>query len=430
MNNSIKLLLTAVATSALCACTPPSHNGITHQSSSIIKLNAQEVKNNPSLSSKQKAEELARIGEQLFTPTGFMYAQTLFNQALQLDPHNLLAQFYKNLNGINMTLRGMMVRIKPMIVTPKDRANYKNVLAHVPNSALKTFLFDGTPNIRDSKDVQAYADNLYAALERLREFLSAHKNSHLTLDLNDWTLWTGIHRAKEKCIASKVGDTGSYSLTNCDYTHALQVNLNRADFEGMQQIVAGEEIYFAALNSYNLTGSIRTSRKFQNQNVSDAVIYRELSKYPEFATLRTPIYLRHIEKLGVDAIAAIRWAKSLQNKLCSTGTPNPNNRPGYLFDSGFCIGEKTADGRSVNGILKTAELILAGVPYSVLVNNVYPTVITPTKYLNNPIVDLKKLDPVFNSCGLIQRVSDVTLGGIFPDHDANKVLSITSKCQY
>ncbi len=426
--SSPKLTVFALACAAtLCACTSKMHSGITSHNG-VITMNASAVKSDSSLSQQQKAEQLALMGEQLFTLTNFMYAEELFDQALAIDSTNLRAQFYKNLGATLMTLKGMMVRIQPMIRTAQSRADYQKTLAHFPHSALRTFLFDGKPDIKSMKDIQAYEDSLIAAQEQWRQFLRSNKNITLTLNLNDWFKPLGVGQTVSDCRVTKPNQE-TYDLTNCDMTHAVQEYVNRADVEALQQIAAGMEIYLGSIDTYDLTGLIRTSDKFQNQNPPAPVVWNELTKYPRFGTLRTPIYLKRVVSMGVDAIAGVRWAKSLQSQLCPTGqSGNMLNRQNYLFAGGLCVPNKTSDGQSVDKLLKTAELILSGVPYEVTINNTYRTQITPTAFLNSPIQDVKALYPTFNSCGEVQTVSDSTLGGIFPNHDANQVLSVSSQC--
>lgn len=195
----------------------------------------------------------------------------------------------------------------------------------------------------------------------------------------------------------------------------------------MQQIVSGFQVYSVLINAYSLDGAIGVSDRFKDKEVSGNVIREELLKVPGFATLRDATGLGSIVSMGIDAIAGVRWAKSLQSKLCPAGTDNPSNRPGYVFNNGLCIEEKQDAETSLEEVLKNVELALnGGLVDSTFngVNGTHKTQIKPVAFLNGSVKDVRDLGLFFDECGNVIDSADSTLGGIFVKKDANVVLSL------
>ncbi len=201
-------------------------------------------------------------GEQLATPTGFMYADVVLDQALSQDPDNKKAQFYKAFLAQPMALQGILARIKPLAnLKPETKKQYEEAISGLPNSGLKTFLFDGQEDIKTEKDAQAFVDEIHQGQEKFRQFLKANKDLELTLNLNDWAIQGSVKKAMDDCAVNQV-TAGVYEIKKCDLTHTLEVKLNRADIEALQQITAGLQIYTAMLNSYDASGTIAVSEKY------------------------------------------------------------------------------------------------------------------------------------------------------------------------
>jgi hypothetical protein len=194
--------------------------------------------------------------------------------------------------------------------------------------------------------------------------------------------------------------------------------------------VAGTQIYTTFLTAYDATGTINAARRHEGQTVSKKVLWSELSRNASFGKLRSTNTLDKVVSMGIDAVAGVRWAEQIQNELCPQGQSDLQNRPGFLFSKGICIRNVQSDGTKLDDTLKLVDIALSG--QSIALNfgqNKNTSIqVQPTAPLVKPVADLKSLHPAFNSCGKIQAVSDDTLGGFFPNHDANSVLVDSSRC--
>jgi hypothetical protein len=225
MNGFKKSLAVLMTASTLAAC---SKQAVTSHSSTT-NLNSAAILADQTLSPADKAEKLALAGEQLTTPTGFMYADMVFDQALAQDSTNKRAQFYKAFLATPMATRGILARVKTLALSdPKANTEYNQIVAHLPNSALKTFLLAGNDDIRTEKDIQTFADSLYQAQDKFRIFLKNNKNLEMTLNLNDWALQSQLKKALNECEVTQTAE-GSYKIQQCDFSKALQYQMNRAD---------------------------------------------------------------------------------------------------------------------------------------------------------------------------------------------------------
>jgi hypothetical protein len=423
MSQLLKPLAAIACVATLVACTAKPNQGITGN-----RIDTNAIVSNKSLSPAEKSDQLARAGELLAQSSGFPLADVVIDQALAIDANNKVAQFYKAFLADKMALRGILVRVKPLVANNAESlAQLNETIAKMPNGALKDFLLDGQEDLRTEKDVQAFVDSLHDGREQLREFLKANKNSEITIRLADTVAAAAIESATRDCAVREV-ESGVYEgSAGCDLSSATEVKMNRADMEALQQIIAGVQVYSSLLNSYDLSGSIETAKKMQNQqNPTNKAVYAELAKNADFAKVRKPEQLRKIVELGVDAISGIRWAAQAQSELCPQGEDAKEQRKGYLFSDGICIRQQNGE-TSLESVLQQVELALSGRPMEVELEG-QKTEIVPALALTNPVADLKDLRPRFNNCDKIQSVADSSLNGIFPNDDLNAFLALGSSC--
>ncbi len=381
-------------------------------------------------SSSSKAEQLALAAEQLLTPSGFIYADMILDQALQLDPANKRAGLYKSFLAGSMATKGILARIKPLAdKDPKTKKQLEETIAKMQEGSLKKFLLDGKPEIKDEKDVQAFADSVINSLGKFRQFLKANKNLEIELNVNDYMTVSGrSYSSSSYCNTYPTGN-GNYE-TDCYTNEEESVNntpskfsLNRGDIEALQHITAGYQIYGSLLNSYSASGAINVAKNAANRNKPTSQIWKELSRDAEFGKLRNDVFAR-IPELGSDAIIGVRWALSVQDQLCPSGDEATNARPGMFFSKGICFKKPTSD---LESALDMVELALQGQKIPVRIGD-NDTDVVPKALLSNPVKDLKALKPVFNTCGKLAAISDETLNGLFPHGDANDALSYNANC--
>jgi hypothetical protein len=381
-----------------------------------------------SASPNDKAEKLALAAEQLLTPSGFIYADMILDQALELDPANKRAGLYKAFLAAPMASKGILARIKPLAdKDPKAKKQLADTIANLKEGNYKNFLLDGKGDITNEAGVQAFADSVINGLGKLREFAKANKNLEITLNVNDYFTKPAEYEYHSSYCSTYPTSNGDYTTECNEYSDVYhnstpaQFSMNRGDFESVQHITAGYQIYGALLNSYSASGAINVAKNAQGKSTSQ--IFKELSKDAEFGKLRNNIFSQ-IPELGADAILGIRWAMDIQSELCPAGQAQSGSRPGMLVASGVCIkGAKD----EIEKTLQLAELALSGNKMSIK-TDIGETEILPKAILDNPIKDLKAVKPVFNKCGKVVSVSDETLNGAFPNGDLNELLANSSDC--
>lgn len=396
--------------------------------SPIHSISVSSITADTSLSSKDKAEKLALAGEQLVTYTGFMYSEEILDLALELDPKNKRAQFYKAVLATPMKLKGILTRVKPLLKKyPESQNNYNEVLSSVPEGGLKTFLLDGNEDIKDESDVQGFMDEIYQGQDKLRRFLKDNKNTNLVLNLND----IGLIRQSEdealkRCEVEKIGSE-TYAIKRCDMSRVMQVELTRADMESLQHLTAGFQIYSLMFNSYDLSGTVQVSQNIEEGDTTESV-WNKLVENSAFGKIRNPKLIQNIPSLGIDLIAGVRWALSMQETLCSSGE---GARKGILFPNGICLEDKLSDGRPVEDVLKLAELVLQGQTHITRFTDSQGSKqieVNPAAAFNNPVKDLKNLIPEFNECGRISKIADPSFNGVLHYDEGQRIIEGMSVC--
>ncbi len=453
-SRKIKSLILLLSLSYIVGCKSSSPNK--------VRLNASEIIKDETISVTDKAEKLALAAEQLISPSGIDYADQVLDVALQLDPTNFRANLYKKFLAPTIKLKGVMARAeKMMTTTPSSQSRYKEELIHADSIGLKDFLVSGAENdVKNEADVQSLLTEVYDSYNEFRLFLKSNKNNEITLNLNPHLWEAKVEDQWEKCKVEKVTthtygfhdqyswEDYNYDISNCKFDEALTIKVNRADLEGMQQIASGMMIYMTAFLSYDLSGFIDYNKKYGNKNLSSNRVYRELLKNKKFGTLRSKRFLNLIPELGLDAVTGLRWALSMNKELCKKGPSDKTNRPNHVFESGLCV-ESLNDSnftgisgsKNVSELMTVVEIALkggvinqafGGPEYAydwskdddVIVAEAYTTEIKPIEFLKNPIEDIRELDINFNGVSTINKVSDPTLMGVFPNQDFNYIINL------
>jgi hypothetical protein len=420
----------ALALTFVGGCTKPEQN------TGFRTINAASIVASQNLSPTDKAEHLAKAAEQLLTVQGFVFASDVADLALAQDPGNFRAHFVKAVLAPILPQKGILTRIAPL--ASKDaglQEDYDKFMAGIetknPNSSIKTFLLDGAADIKTEADVQAYIDSLADGFETLRLFAKNNKDQAITILASDSFYGVMQKRWEDACTVVET-DPWEYRYNCPSRVNLMEVSFNRADFEGVQQMAAGSELYIQLYNSYDLSGAMKVGLDHKDDGLkpSPQKLIGDLLKDPKFATLRPTNGFKKIKEMGVDAISGLHWIMNNQNSLCSFGEPNPRNRLGALINQGICIQNSAPD--LAIGVRK-ATAALAGAPIQTLFKGKYgpdyATVIKPAALMDAPITDLRVLSPVaFDPCNHVIGVADGTLGGFFPNSDANKVIPLFNTC--
>jgi len=377
----------------------------------------EKEKKTVTVSDTMDSKSLTDAGEQLMSPYTLNLADKVFDMALQKDPENLKAQFYKKFLAPHLVvLKGSFKRFRPYVQTYGNIQQWDQGFKKFPNSPLKEYLADGPEDIKTSADVQNLLDQVANGYLELRNFLAKNQAAELNLYLNPHIFAQQIQQNTVKSCVVTTSPENNVSTIKCDFTEVAQVKLNTADLISLRQMAAGQVLMYAIYNSYSVDGIEKLiGKKFESAQEGQAAI----EALPDFAKLRGTHMLTKVQSIGSDALAAYKWAVDYQKSLCPQGYSTYKNRKGYLIENGLCIDEKTQ--KEVNVAL--LEQALNGVINMSIKSNTGQMVDTKINYLamfRNPVADLRSIAPAsYDKCDNALTLRDNSLGGIYPDNNAS-----------
>lgn len=369
------------------------------------------------------AAGLADAGEQLVGPYTFMLADKVFDSALQADPNNKKAQFYKVFIKRMMVFKGIAKRVRPLIASEGNIAELDKQTQQFPESPLKQFLLDGKEDIKTASQVLDVIDNYKSAVNDFRKFAKTNATLELTLNLNPYLFEKEItQQASENCTASENPD---HSVTvTCDYSQAAVKKINSADMVGLAQASGGELLYWALYTSYDPSTLIEISKSKALENMkTKQEALDALKAYPSVAKLRKGVNLTMIPDLGADMGAAVKWAITYQKQICPYGANGGRyNRRGFVFSNGFCI-DSVSEAQKALAMLDQA---LSG-PIMVDQTDASGTVtgqvkVDPVRFLKNAPADLKTLLPKTLDEQSNATFTDKTFNGLLPNGNADDLI--------
>jgi len=401
-----KLFLTivSIAVIAFSSCT---------KETKIIEKNGgkNEAANKLSVSDESSAAELAQAAEQLLSPYTFMLAYKISNQALQKDPQNLKAQFYYLFLKRFEAFRGYYFRVQGMLTTA-ERADILKQINDMPKSPLKDYLVDTSkPIFRTESDIQAALDEYFNASNEFRKFLKDNEEKEFEIQLNPYVFDKSIRENLIDSCRYEEND-GQFSL-KCDRQNIAIKKLNTADFIYLRQLVSGEILYGALLNSYSADGLRATQASSDYASLTPENKIKRLLASGNLGKYRKTSLFTNIPSLGSDLVAATEWALKYQSELCQP-------RKDYLAGDAWCIQDQT----NIYANIEIAKSLLSGITRVDLKiansNAKMNTQVNLLALLNSPIQDLRTVAPVkYNNCGLATELPDNTLQGLFPENNAS-----------
>lgn len=422
----VLLILFAFMFSACAPGTNDNHRTKRPEIPEVVDIEA--ILKQKNLPEKKKAEKLSLSGEKLVSPIGFMYANEVFAKVLEIDPGNKKALFYKAILNPLMKFKGILKRIEPLINkgTEKDQKRYKAEITGLANGGLREFLLDGKPDIDSEVKLQKFVASTRASQNKLRLFLKSNKELILNLKINLFEQGITKH-----CSVVKTQE-GLYKQSTCDFISVQERKVDRADIEILQHIVAGLQVYSILLTAYDGTGIQEINNERQSRKVTEEEMVNHLMSVSQFGKLQKDNSLSEIPKLGSDIFSGAKWAYRMQKFLCPLGRSGGQmNRPGYLMNRGVCISNSTPYGTPTEQVFEMLEIALQGMPqtYDFRDNQGKESQVIASANFNplapifNPKSNLKELMPnQFDDCGRTTGFSDKTIGGMFPDSDANNVV--------
>lgn len=380
------------------------------------------------VSKDMRASELTDAGEQLVHPQTFMLADRTFSEALEKDPNNIKAQFYRALLKQFTVFRGILKRIKPLVEKLGRTQEYNERLLRIPEGPLKKFLLDGKEDIADVNSAQVFLNHYVRSINYFREFLVKNPELNLTVKLNPYLYARNFQRHwGQNCNIINSDET--LLEVECDRQDTSLRKVTSADLFILRQIAAAKIFLFSPIASYSLDGieSMSNIQKFETLPYNSQLSI--VQSHKTFGLLRPDHVMNLWLSIAPDFAAAIRWAKEFQQELCPRGAESTEEqRKGFLFSKGLCLPTNPASVDKREWILAKIEQALEGSVSLEIIGKegdiVHRTSMDPMVLARTPILDLKTLLPNEEpKCHQNLHLSDNRLSGIFPKGDAAEVMT-------
>ncbi len=384
-----------------------------------LKKDAQTEKVTITVSDQMDAEQLAQAAEQLIGPYTFMLADKAAEMALAKDPANQRALFYRSFLKRFMSLKGILTRVKPLVRTQGNITEFERWTSQLPYSPMRDFLFDGAEDIRDVKTAQDFLVQYRESINSFRKYLRSNPDINITLNMNPHVWQQALSDSvTDNCTIKKIETpNGVRYEASCDYREIVQRKINPADALAISQAAAGEVLYYSILTSYSYEGT-DALLKVDFTNATSSERQAAFEKIPTFGLLRADQGMSEIRNLGADFVGAVKWAISKQSQLCPTGTETKAARRGFIFSKGICVNTDSESQRTL-ALIETA----LNSAIQVKIKNAHDEEVTANvDYLalsRKPVVDIRTILPAsFDNCGNATSLRDKTMGGTFPDGNA------------
>lgn len=420
-NKVIKAVCLTILAIALSACEKEKKVIV----EKLVPVEEKEKKQEIVVNDSMDAEELSLAAEQLITPNSFMYADKVLTQALAKDPTNFRAQFYKKMLAQPMLMKGMVTRTKGLFKNNKD-VKYDEV----PNVALKKFLLDGVNDIKTFSQLQDFLVQYRETVNDWRKFVKENVNQEFVVHLNpDVLKFNDVFDYRRSCYL-KEEQNGNY-VYECDTKEVYNVKLNAGDLTAISQILAGKYLYTILATSYTVDGIEKFVEKSTTNFLTNEQSANLLKSIPTLGLVRKDQAFTSIRSLGADLVSASKWVQQNMNALCPKGDGAFNQRRGFLFADGLCLGAKSEKA----DVLKVFESMIAGIAVvsSEDVNcNKRNVRINAFNVFENPVQDLRQLAPIkYNAYDKVSELADKSFGGVFVDNDAEDfMLEKNFDCDY
>lgn len=414
------ILLCTTVLAALTACSPEK----TKEKQTI----------NLSAAAQMQSDELTAAGEQLIAPHTFHLADRAFALALEKNPNDKKAQFYRALLKRFMVFRGVLTNVRPLVEQAGNVAQFDKEMAKIPNSPIRSFLFLSKGSevklMNKEEDLQKLLMDYSNALQEFRTFVAKNQDLKLDLQLNPVLVSGRIQEDMADNCHVIPGTQEEDGQLECDMTDVATIRVNVADLLVMKQEAAGEMLYATLYTAYNANGVAAYSKEINAKIEKDG---KEPSAKESADLLQAKVSLKllnadglkSIRTLGADLGVAAKWVLKYQSSVCPKSQDGqPLQRKGYLVKNGICVDDASLLERN----LSLLEQILKG---SIAVT-IGEGENAPVKQLNflapfdKPVADLRALAPAtWNADGsAATSLKDKTLNGLFPNGDAESILVI------
>ena len=382
----------------------------------------------------ESAEMYARIGELLLLPEGFVYANSMFEKALRIDPNNPRANFYSAFLAPFVKFEGFLERFK--IVMKEDNVNrIRREILKSDFDELKDFVLkmkDKKGPFKNYGEVQQFVkDEIIPELEKSIIKINNLKDNGFEIKIslarlgldNDykWEYTKNCNRSIENNEWECTYEYFEYSIPRID-------RIKKATVDNTDVMILNG--YFVTLLNYAKVATsykVQGLRKFLDEldimdgEFSDKDFTEKLVKYEGLFKIDEDQRLRDVQEDTVDILKNFLYFASVQDKLCKS-----NERVNNLITS-YCI--------TTTGVLEIDKALsfLAGPEMYYLGKNQVDdqkveVLVDLNVLFNGEITDIKNLLPnSFDIEGRGVNYPDPTFGGLFPDADIIGKLKATRK---
>ena len=422
-----KILISIIFSFVFSSCTLRSRHKADAKNSGQTDLVTNVKTTTLIVNDNMKANELSDVAEQLVTPYTFMYAQVIFDLALEKDPHQVKALFYKSLLKRYMIFKGILTRIRPLVESLGNIKLFDEKIKNTPETPLKQFLLDGQTDLTTTYAAQSFLVEYVRAVNYFREYLIMNPELNTNIQLNRGFFDNHIQQfwGKSCHLISETEFTSKLKF-ECNADDISIKKVNTADLLVLRQEAAAEILALSPITSYSLADA---DQLYKNKNF-DKLPYETqiqlIRSKPQFATLRADHTLGLWPTLAQDFESAYQMAKEIQSELCPKGfLSTQTQRPENLFSKGICFSKDSESERQK--VLSSIDFALKGsMPFDILLTDKTPyhTDLDPLALSRQPINDLKLLIPnVEPKCKQVNILRDPTVKGFFPHGDAVTILS-------
>lgn len=395
------------------------------------------------ITSKRTAQEsdveysarLARIGEILVNnPVGITESDFLFNKALELNPNNDKALFYSAFTGIVLANRGIMNRGKALL---EDSDVYDKSLSYL-NDKLKYpefinfFIGSNTQSkLSDYQDIKRFVQvDIVDAFDRASIKLNKISSS---VELILTQLRTDNSQTEDNCQQITEEE---YTYTQCEVEEnmtgmsALAAKTFTVDATDTKILANSLKAYAAAFKMFtaysiegqkNLTNEVKVMQMELDRDLTKQELARVVSRYDNYLVLEKDHKINEVVKDLEDIVSAGMDLETLNNQFCDNDL-----REAHIIKT-ICLNEGSREG------MQKALDLLSG-PQEVSLGKTKDgsdilIVVDLPAFLNNPVKDLKKLQPnSYSSDGSAQYTEEPNLNGLFPNKDLlKKIEQLKSK---
>ncbi len=387
-------------------------------SNSAAKQGGIETPNHPHahLDSEEKlamSDVLTDDGEEKLRFETINEAWGQFNQALELNPENQRAIFWREFLRPLLETKGLLARIRPLYMKNPDGLNrytaVRRQLSIDVAPAFFDFLNDGPNDIDTDEKFLDWMDRAILSLDTLRTFIKNNKDKTYRLRVPEQLIASEkIENERDGSCAAMTFMTSTF--TGCPANGMFSVQLNRADLEGLQYIVSRQMFEFSLLYAYRLSPTKLIEGQRGRQSTK-GFLEGLLKGYDGNLLARNRIALA--KSVLPDWIAAQRFVIENQDELCDSGKSRDRQ------STGLCVQKGPINHEARN--LELLETLMLGHPVqidqSLLAS---PVKVHVMKIFNEPPASISSFFPVeYDEVGDPVRFNDRSYSPFFTEGSAN-----------